>query len=155
MADCGSCGLCCTLLHVPDIGKPAGMRCSHVGLHGGCEVHHKKESDPKLLACAQFKCVWLASQGHENLNFRMPREIRPDLCHVLLGPQDREDENLLYVHVDPRYPTAWREGSIADYISRNILARGGKVEVCIGDRRVQLDSAEDMPLTDSVKDAGD
>jgi hypothetical protein len=123
---------------VPDIGKPRLMACEHVGLHGGCAVHKNKQTDPKLQACAQFECLWLSSQDHPNPKFKMPRFMRPDLSHVMFGPQDREDDKLLYIHVDPFHPTAWREPEILDYINNIILARGGSVELIIGDRHVRL-----------------
>lgn len=131
---CGACSLCCSLLGVPDIGKPARMRCWHTTVHGGCAVHADKGSDPNLLACSQFKCVWLASQDRED---RLPRSLRPDQCHVVLGPQDRNDDTLLYVQVDPAYPSAWKKGLIASYLSERV-ARGAKLEIIIDETRTML-----------------
>src|SRR5260221_13507142 len=113
---CGACNLCCRLLEIKDLGKPSQMLCWHTGLHGGCAVQAEKPTDPKLLACHQFKCVWLASQDLENLAGRGARQMRPDQIHVLFGPYDRDDPTLLYVHVDPAYKDAWLSPSVRTYM---------------------------------------
>jgi uncharacterized protein len=130
---CGSCNVCCKLLHVPDISKPALMTCWHTTLHGGCAVHDKKQTDPSLKACDQFMCVWLASQTLDDESMRGNRDMRPDMCHVLLGPMDRDDPKLLYVHVDPNYKNAWREPSITKYL-HEIVSRGGRAVIVIGEQ---------------------
>src|SRR5215469_417936 len=130
---CGSCNLCCTLLQIPDLMKPALMRCWHTGLHGGCAVHDQKSTDPKLKACEQFMCVWLASQTLDDPTMRGNRAMRPDQCHVLLGPMDRDDPKLLYVHVDPNYKSAWREPYMTQYLN-SIVEKGGRAVIVIGDQ---------------------
>lgn len=131
---CGSCSLCCTLLGVPDIGKAPRMRCWHTTVHGGCAVHGQKASDPKLMACEQFECVWLASQKRPDA---MPRSMRPDQSHVVLGPQDKSDPTLLYIQVDPGNPQAWKQGEMGEYIQQ-ILDRGAKVEIIVDEERLEL-----------------
>ena len=127
---CGACNVCCKLLSVPDIDKPARMTCWWTSIHGGCSRQHEKETDPNLLACKQFQCLWLASQFHDDPEKRLPRSMRPDQTHVMLGPQDREDETLIYCHVDPEFADAWREPEILDQLS-GIVERGGKVSFAI------------------------
>lgn len=129
---CGSCNLCCKLLNVPDISKPALMTCWHTTLHGGCLVHDKKSSDPSLKACEQFYCVWLASQTLDDEAKRGSRAMRPDQCHVLLGPFDRDNPKLLYVHVDPNYKSAWREPGVTAYLDE-ICAKGASACIVVGD----------------------
>lgn len=133
--DCGSCNLCCTLLKVPDLNKPSGMTCWHTTVHGGCAVHAEKQSDPKLLACAQFKCVWLESQLCEEPVKRGTRGMRPDQIHVLFGPFDRDDPKLLYVHVDPEHKTAWKTPHVIQYMEE-VYRRDPEAKFCIviGDR---------------------
>lgn len=129
---CGSCNSCCTLLQVPDIGKPAQMRCWHTSVHGGCNVQSEKETDPSLLACHQFKCIWLASQDLDDPDARFAREFRPDMSHVMFGPWDQEDSTLLHVNVDPNYPTAWRAPKIIEYLEE-VQTRGAKIQLIIGE----------------------
>ncbi len=156
---CGSCNLCCTLLAVPDVDKPARMMCWNTTIHGGCSRQAEKPDpqkaisnpdgtyslgegdegkDLKLLACATFKCLWLASQSQTDPLKQKPRHLRPDMTHVVMGPFDREDDTLLYVQVDPRYPTAWNAPAILDDL-RGIISRGGKVEIIIDETRFRLD----------------
>jgi hypothetical protein len=139
---CGACNLCCRLLAVPDIYKPARMLCWWTGVHGGCSRHHEKPTswDPthELMACAQFECLWLTSQTHEDPTKQMPRHLRPDQCHVVMGPPDQADETLIYIQVDPDYPSAWLEPEVEQYLA-GITERGGRVEVIVGENsRVEL-----------------
>ena len=132
--DCGACGLCCKLLNVPDVNKPALMTCWWTTVHGGCARQGEKSTAPELMACAQFKCLWLASQERELESERMPRHMRPDVTHVLMYPEPGGGTNI-WIHVDPQYPTAWREPEIVHYLD-GIVSRGGMVELVIGDQRV-------------------
>jgi uncharacterized protein len=134
---CGACNLCCKVLHVPDINKPSGTLCWWTGVHGGCQRHAEKETAPELAACAQWRCVWLDSQNHENPLARQGRHMRPDQVHVVLGPQDRDDPGLLYVQVDPAYPQAWQEEPISSYLT-DLVATGARLEVIIGQVRFNL-----------------
>ena len=138
---CGACNLCCRLLGVPDIHKPARMMCWWTSRHGGCSRHAEKplEFDPNhdLMACKQFECLWLASQAQDDPTKRMPRHMRPDLTHVVMGPQDRDDETLIYINVDPDHPAAWKEPEVFDYLD-GIRQRGGRVELIVGEVNVEL-----------------
>jgi hypothetical protein len=92
----------------------------------------EKSSDPQLLACAQFKCLWLESQSHEDETKRLPRYLRPDISHVVIGPVDRHDDKLAYVQVDPQYPRSWQAPEIKNVLD-GIIERGGQLEVILGD----------------------
>jgi len=132
--NCGACNLCCKVLQVPDIKKPSNMLCWHTGIHGGCKVHHLKDTDETLMACKQFKCLWLASQATET---PMPRYMRPDQLHVMFGPQDREDDTLCYVHVDPDYSSAWQSQTALGFMQEKIQV-GLKFEIFVGEERFEL-----------------
>jgi len=134
---CGACNLCCKVLHVPDIGKPANMTCWWTTIHGGCLRQADKATAPELQACAQWKCLWLESQAHENEAFRQPYHLRPDKTHVVLGPQDRDDETLLYVHVDPAHADAWREPGVAAILN-DIISRGGRLCIYVGENHFEV-----------------
>lgn len=156
---CGSCNLCCKLLGVPDIGKPSGMTCWWTTIHGGCKRHEEKPDPAKvtyneetstysldsestgkdlnLLACAQFRCLWLESQNEVDPSHRQPRIMRPDITHVVIGPQDPKDETLLYIQVDPSFPDAWRQDPVATFLN-DILADEGKIEVMMGGTSFKL-----------------
>lgn len=138
---CGPCNLCCKLLAVPDIGKPACMTCWWTGLHGGCAKQAEKASDPSLAACAQYKCVWLESQSYENPELRQPRDMRPNHTHVVMGVPDPDKDQILHVHVDPEHSSAWREAGVSYYLN-DFISRGATIEIHIGpDVKFVLDEA--------------
>jgi hypothetical protein len=52
---CGSCSLCCKLLRIEELDKPAGVWCPHcqAGL-GGCKIYGVRPGP-----CRSFHCAWL------------------------------------------------------------------------------------------------
>lgn len=129
--DCGSCSLCCRLLAVPDIHKPAQVLCEWASIHGGCARQGEKGTDASLTACAQFECVWLKSQPDVG---RWPRHLRPDICHVIFGPSETVGETRrLFVQVDPDHPTAWRAEAVREALNET-LARGYEIEIIVNER---------------------
>jgi hypothetical protein len=157
--DCGSCNLCCKLLMVPDIHKPANMTCWWTTVHGGC-VRHGEKPDPNevdqepgtsvftlrpsqagkdlaLLACASFRCLWLDSQFHEDAELRQMRPMRPDFTHVVMYPETVEEKKLLHVNVDPAFPDAWLRDPVRSYLN-DVMAQGAQLEVIIGEHRFEI-----------------
>lgn len=67
--ECGDCTLCCTLLAVQDIDKPAQTRCEHE-CEAGCAIY---ESRP--WSCKRFDCLWLKGE--------LPIWARPDKTGVV------------------------------------------------------------------------
>jgi len=68
--ECSPCTLCCQLLSIPELNKPAGEKCKAVGSRG-CAVYHGRPA-----SCRGFKCLWL----HGSL----PRFMRPDRVGVVM-----------------------------------------------------------------------
>jgi hypothetical protein len=64
---CGECTLCCKLLPVRELKKPANTRCDHQS-RKGCAIYHQLGFPP---SCQLWNCAWLA--GVEDL-------VRPDRC---------------------------------------------------------------------------
>ncbi len=50
---CGPCSLCCTVLRVDDLSKPAGQDCVHQREGGGCGIYQARPS-----ICRQYRCLW-------------------------------------------------------------------------------------------------
>ncbi len=54
---CGTCSLCCTVLRVDELAKPAGRDCVHqrgpLG-SGGCSIHATRPA-----ICRSYRCLWL------------------------------------------------------------------------------------------------
>jgi hypothetical protein len=92
---CGDCSLCCTLVAVESLSKPAYTRCAHARGANGCAIHGSHPAD-----CQAFQCGWLdmASLGEE---------WRPSRCGFIIRPE--LDAKLLCIDVDPGRPEAWRE----------------------------------------------
>jgi hypothetical protein len=68
---CGDCQLCCRLLPVAEIGKPALTKCRHQ-CRTGCGIYSTKP-----FSCAAWSCQWL--QGHDT-------GPRPDRAHLAIDP---------------------------------------------------------------------
>ena len=51
---CGSCSLCCTVLRVDELEKPAGFDCPQQRGEAGCAIHETRPS-----VCRGYHCLWL------------------------------------------------------------------------------------------------
>lgn len=51
---CGTCSLCCTVLRVDELAKPAGRDCVHQRRRDGCAIHATRPS-----ICRSYRCLWL------------------------------------------------------------------------------------------------
>lgn len=76
MRPCGECEQCCITPDIPELGKPAGERCKHLALTGGCSIY---ESRPTV--CRGFSCLWAEGQGKES--------ERPDHSGILVYRQPK------------------------------------------------------------------
>ena len=52
--ECGTCSLCCTVLRVDELAKPAGRDCVHQRGPKGCGVHATRPA-----ICRSYRCLWL------------------------------------------------------------------------------------------------
>ena len=52
--ECGACSLCCTLLRVEPLEKPAGRDCLHQCGEAGCAIYSER---PEI--CRRYACLWL------------------------------------------------------------------------------------------------
>ncbi len=128
---CGSCALCCKLLHIEEIEKPAGVWCSQVRFGHGCGIY---ESRPN--ACRAFRCNWLNHAGLDD-------SWRPDRAgFVLWTPSPK----LLLVVVEPTKSDAWRRkpyyAQLKDW-SKTALTGQGMVLV-----KVRQDATVLLPQSD-------
>jgi hypothetical protein len=132
MADrsCGSCTLCCKLLRVPEIDKPAGAWCGLCRRDGngsggrGCGDYAGRPP-----SCRNFECFWLIDGG-------FPEELRPDRCGIVIA--FNEDPDSVVLHVDPDRPDALLDEPAAGLVP--ILLRHYR-QVCIacGDERAVIE----------------
>jgi hypothetical protein len=90
---CGDCGMCCKILRINVLDKPAGLWCRHFRKGAGCSIH---ESSP--VECQRFQCYWSISEA-------LGDEWRPDRSKLLIWSNV---EGRIIVDVDPAFPGAWR-----------------------------------------------
>ena len=81
---CGECTLCCTLLPIEWLDKPASTTCVHCD--AGCLIHDTKDSE-----CTSFECSWLQS------NVDNP-QLRPDKSGIVF---EKTDDNAFYGNIVP------------------------------------------------------
>jgi hypothetical protein len=115
---CSDCRLCCKLVPVPQISKPAGVRCRYSRAGKGCTVYDRRPN-----SCRAWSCRWLADPATAG----MPR---PDRCHYVIDLEyDHVDMHnnaggpdrivtVLQVWVDPAFPDAHHAHELRAYLHR-------------------------------------
>jgi hypothetical protein len=93
--ECGSCGLCCKLFHVPAVDKPAGQWCRHWAVGAGCSIHSDRP-DP----CREFFGLWMTDANVAEI-------WKPERSRIVLSIFP--GNGFLYAQVDPGSPQAWRK----------------------------------------------
>jgi hypothetical protein len=53
---CGECSLCCKIIAVDVLQKPAGVWCGHCLKTSGCSIYGRRPDE-----CRQFNCGWLVN----------------------------------------------------------------------------------------------
>ncbi|MGH6767572.1 MAG: hypothetical protein ACRECO_00975 [Xanthobacteraceae bacterium] len=92
---CGSCTLCCKVVSIPELGKAAGSWCKHCRPGRGCGIHAARP-----YVCRGAYCEWMISKG-------LGPEWKPERSKFALFKTN--DGRRLTAHVDPGYPSAWRQ----------------------------------------------
>lgn len=90
---CGECSLCCKLLPIEALKKPADVRCRYVARGVGCVIHASRPD-----ACSDFQCLWTFAAV-------LGEQWRPDRCGFVMRPGP---SNEVVIDVDPVDPFAWR-----------------------------------------------
>ena len=131
---CADCTACCQVFEVKEIPKAFGEPCRYIGktaLGTGCTIYQDRP-----MPCRNYVCLYLDSQRREGVE-KMPEELRPNVCRVVLGWPWGTDRNTLFVYPLPGYENAWRIPPVSEHL-RMILSRGGKVVVVIEKKRYVL-----------------
>lgn len=121
---CGDCQLCCKLVPVSSIGKPANTRCRHQRVGKGCLVYHQAGMPPE---CDLWSCKWLL--GGETADLQRPDRVHyvidmmPDMIGAIPpGSSERHDVMVTQVWLDPAFPLAHRDPGLRGY-AEQIAAR--------------------------------
>lgn len=91
---CGTCSVCCKVVSIPELAKPAGAWCQHCSPGRGCGIHATRP-----YVCRGSYCEWMISKG-------LGPEWKPDRAKFALFVTN--DGRRLTAHVDPGSPSAWR-----------------------------------------------
>lgn len=94
MKTCGACNLCCKVLQVESLAKPAGRLCEHAMGGRGCAIHGRHPAD-----CQAFACGWLQWED-------LGEAWKPDVARFLI--RNEPSRGRLSIDVDPEHPDAWR-----------------------------------------------
>lgn len=119
---CGSCTLCCKVLAVPEIAKPAGHWCPQARKGTGCSIY---DTRPEM--CREFRCLWL--QGH------LSAEHKPDRIHGVVVPT--KDGKNLQVMEDPGFPGLARQ-ALHEVLQAFVADGTNYVVIVTGQRRLFL-----------------
>ena len=90
---CGTCSLCCKVIGIAALDKPAGRWCSHFAKGLGCSIYADAPGE-----CRTFMCSWLITPA-------LGEEWRPDRCKLVLWTNR---VGRMIVDADADFPNAWR-----------------------------------------------
>jgi hypothetical protein len=132
---CGRCTLCCKVMAVDSLDKPAGAWCTHCLQSSGCAIYEARPND-----CRIYMCDWLLSP-------ELGPEWRPDKARFVLETADGGRNT--YVNLDPQRPDAWRREPYYSFLKtlalrmprtgRQILIRNGwHITALLPDEEVDL-----------------
>lgn len=129
---CGDCTLCCKIMAIEELDKPAGKWCHHCH-PGRCHVYDNRPAE-----CRQFNCLWL-------VDVRFGPHWQPSKSKLVLTTS----EDGIEVRCDPAFPDAWRKEPFHREI--RALAASGEandvtVLVMIGRRMILLASDREFDL---------
>jgi hypothetical protein len=117
--ECGDCQLCCKLVPVVPLQKPAGTACQFQKFHKGCTVYNKPAMPPE---CSLWNCRWLIDDDTSELS-------RPDRSHyvidvmpdfITISNEDGSTQNIqvAQIWVDPKHPDAHRDPALRRWMVR-------------------------------------
>lgn len=137
---CGDCTMCCHVLGVRELAKPALRWCEHCDVGKGCKIY---EARPQ--SCRDFSCLWLTHP-------EAPEAMRPLDSGVVVWLTAARQAIALTRRHDP---TAWRRPVVLAVLRR--MARQGVTVVAFsGSRAWAIGPAREEELpADAVKMDGD
>lgn len=119
---CGDCQLCCRIMPVEEIAKPALQRCKHQKSHCGCAIYPRRP-----LSCRIWSCAWLTDAETVDLP-------RPDRAHYVVDcwpdtirltdvtlPGGNVEQAAIQVWCDPAYPEAWDNPKLKAYLDKRCM----------------------------------
>ena len=130
MKSCGDCGLCCKLMGVTALDKPAGRWCRHFSKSTGCAVYDDRPAD-----CRVFNCMWLLTDA-------LGEDWKPTVSGFVLHSED--GGRRLIVECDAARPHDWRRVPYEPQLRRWAAAAGQEVLVFAGRRGLRLGPTDEV-----------
>src|SRR5437016_4259730 len=109
MRNCDRCTLCCKVMAVTELKKPADTWCEHCDRGKGCGTYVSRPQ-----SCRDFQCLYLLLPD-------VPADWKPDLCHMVLVSE--LNGLRVVVHCDPQRPDAWKREPHYSYLRRWATSR--------------------------------
>jgi len=130
---CGDCTLCCKVMAIEQLAKPAGSWCPHCMPGRGCSRYAARPEE-----CRLFDCLWLTDE-------RFGPHWKPNRARLVLTTSLDGIE----VRCDPGFPDAWRKQPFRDEIQA--LATAGEthdvtVIVIAGQRTILITPDREFDL---------
>ena len=111
---CGDCTLCCKIMAIETLAKPAGRWCGHCRPGQGCLTYETRPSE-----CREFNCLWLMDE-------RFGPHWKPSRSKLVVTTS----QDGLEIRCDPGFPDAWRRQPYHGEI-RNLAASGEAHDISV------------------------
>jgi len=136
---CGTCSLCCKLMHIVELNKPMGQWCPNCLKSGGCKIYETRPNE-----CRDFDCEWLR-------NAEVSEEWQPLRSKMVLVYVRDGGANKLVVHVDAGSPLAWQSEPYYTQLkgwARKLIEQGegGMVNIYVRNRVIAILPDKDVDL---------
>jgi hypothetical protein len=130
---CGDCTLCCKVMAIELLEKPAGRWCPHCKPGHGCLVYADRPGE-----CRSFSWMWL-------VNELLDERWKPNRSKLVLTTSDDGIE----VRCDPGFPDAWRKEPFGNEIREWALSgetHDMTVVVIVGQKMILITSEQEFDL---------
>jgi hypothetical protein len=130
---CGDCTLCCKVMAIEELAKPASSWCPHCKPGRGCLIYAARPTE-----CQTFSCLWL-------MNEKLDQYWKPNKSKMVLTTS----QDGIEIRCDPGFPDAWRREPFRSEI--NEWALSGETEditvvVIVGQKLTLVTSDREFDL---------
>src|SRR5689334_21390336 len=135
---CQDCTLCCKLVAVFELEKPAQEWCQHCEIGKGCKIYEARPAD-----CRTFYCGWL-------LDERISDDWRPSRWKMVVQCEPTR----IVIHVDKDRREQWRKEPFHSQVrawARAGMAHEGEVIVWEGEEALRIHPAGEQKLGRAAK----
>jgi len=130
---CGDCTLCCKVMAIEELVKPAGSWCPHCKPGRGCRIYASRPT-----GCQTYACLWL-------MDDRLDQRWKPSKSKLVLTTS----QDGIEIRCDPGFPDAWRREPYRSEIQKWAVsgeASDVKVLVITGERMILVTPDREFDL---------